>query len=236
MSSIGSKIKSHLPHQELSVKFWDEDKKLKPELREQLLRIANSFIDYLGINIDVVDITFTGSYANYNYTPFSDVDLHVIIDTKSINKDIDLVEEFLKVKRQYWNDKHDIKIQNIDVELYPQDIKEEHRSSGVYSISNDEWIVEPKKLLGKFDQRNVLKKVQSIKKLVDIAIDNSKEKRDNLEISNLLEKIRKMRQSALEKGGEMSDENIVYKILREEGDIQKLYDMKDNIFDVGLSL
>lgn len=236
MSSIGSKIKSHLPHQELSVKFWDEDKKLKPELREQLLRIANSFIDYLGINIDVVDITFTGSYANYNYTPFSDVDLHVIIDTKSINKDIDLVEEFLKVKRQYWNDKHDIKIQNIDVELYPQDIKEEHRSSGVYSISNDEWIVEPKKLLGKFDQRNVLKKVQSIKKLVDIAIDNSKEKRNNLDISNLLEKIRKMRKSALEKGGEMSDENIVYKILREEGDIQKLYDMKDNIFDIDLSL
>ena len=234
--SISSKIKSHLPHQELSVKFWDEDKKLKPELREQLLRIANSFIDYLGINIDVVDITFTGSYANYNYTPFSDVDLHVIIDTKSINKDIDLVEEFLKVKRQYWNDKHDIKIQNIDVELYPQDIKEEHRSSGVYSISNDEWIVEPKKLLGKFDQRNVLKKVQSIKKLVDIAIDNSKEKRNNLDISNLLEKIRKMRKSALEKGGEMSDENIVYKILREEGDIQKLYDMKDNIFDIDLSL
>ncbi len=51
-----------------------------------------------------------------------------------------------------------------------------------------------------------------------------------------MKKIRDMRQSGLEKGGEMSDENIIYKILRSEGDIQKLYDMRDNVFDVSLSL
>ena len=110
--SITGKIKQHLPHEELSMKLWKEEK-LKPEIREQLLRIADVFIEYLGIPIDVADITMTGSYANYNYTPYSDIDLHIIIDPKSINKDVDLVEEFLKAKRQFWNDRHDIRVLNI---------------------------------------------------------------------------------------------------------------------------
>jgi hypothetical protein len=45
-----------------------------------------------------------------------------------------------------------------------------------------------------------------------------------------------MRSAGLEKSGEMADENIIYKVLRSEGDIQKLYDMRDNVFDVDLSL
>ena len=79
--SISSKIKQHLPHEELSVKLW-EDQKLKPSIREQLLEISEAFMKYLGISIDVIDVTFTGSYANYNYTPYSDIDLHIILKSK----------------------------------------------------------------------------------------------------------------------------------------------------------
>lgn len=233
--SINSKIKSHLPHDELSVKLWEEEK-LKPDVREQLLKIADAFIDYLGINIDVVDITMTGSYANYNYTKYSDIDLHIILDPKAINKDVDLVEEFLKAKRQFWNDRHDIRVQNIEVELYAQDVNEEHASSGVYSVENDDWIKKPKKFKTDFDQRFVLKKVKYFKKRIDMEIDEAKNNKDTSGLESLIKKIRDMRQSGLEKSGEMSDENIVYKVLRSEGDIQKLYDMKDNIFDVDLSL
>jgi predicted nucleotidyltransferase len=234
MSTV-SKIKSHLPHKELSVKLWKEDK-LKPVVREQLLEIAGAFIEYLGIDVDVIDITMTGSYANYNYTKYSDIDLHIILDPKSINKDIDLVEEFLKAKRQFWNDRHDIRVQNIEVELYAQDVNEEHASTGVYSVKSDEWIEKPKKFKTDFDQRFVLKKVKYFKKRIKMEIDEAKNNKDLIGLERLIKKIRDMRQSGLEKSGEMADENIIYKVLRADGEIQKLYDMKDNIFDVDLSL
>ena len=233
--SISSKIKQHLPHDKLSMKLWEEDK-LKPDIREQLLEISDAFIEYLGISIDVIDVTFTGSYANFNYTPYSDIDLHIIIDPKSVNKDVDLVEEFLKAKRQFWNDRHDIRVLNIEVELYAQDVNEEHASSGVYSVKNDEWINKPDKFRGEFDKRNVIRKVKYFKKQISMEIEEAKINRVTDGLEKLLKKIRNMRKSGLEKGGEMSDENIIYKILRSEGNIQKLYDMKDNIFDVGLSL
>tara|TARA_R110000765_G_scaffold425331_1_gene538092 strand:+ start:104 stop:757 length:654 start_codon:yes stop_codon:yes gene_type:complete len=217
------------------VKLWEEDK-LKPDIREQLLEISDAFIEYLGISIDVIDVTFTGSYANFNYTPYSDIDLHIIVDPGSINKDIDLVEEFLKAKRQFWNDRHDIRVLNIEVELYAQDVNEEHASSGVYSVKNDEWINKPNKFRGEFDGRNVTRKVKYFKRQISMEIEEAKINRDTADLEKIMKKIRDMRQSGLEKGGEMSDENIIYKILRSEGDIQKLYDMRDNVFDVNLSL
>jgi len=233
--SINSKIKQHLPHQELSEKLWKEDK-LKPAIREQLLEIADVFIEYLGIPIDVADITMTGSYANYNYTPYSDIDLHIIVDPISINKDVDLVEEFLKAKRQFWNDRHDIRVLNIEVEMYAQDINEPHASSGVYSIKDDEWIEKPNKFRKEFDRTNVSRKVKYFKRLIDIEIEEAKMNRNIKGLEKLIKKIRDMRSAGLEKSGEMADENIIYKVLRSEGDIQKLYDMKDNVFDVDLSL
>ena len=233
--SISSKIKQHLPHDELSMKLWEEDK-LKPDVREQLLEISDAFIEYLGISIDVIDVTFTGSYANFNYTPYSDIDLHIIVDPKSINKDVDLVEEFLKAKRQFWNDRHDIRVLNIEVELYAQDVNEEHASSGVYSVKNNEWINKPDKFRGDFDKRNISRKVKYFKKQISMEIEEAKMNRNTAGLERIIKKIRDMRSAGLEKSGEMADENIIYKILRSEGNIQKLYDMKDNIFDVGLSL
>ena len=228
-------IKSHLPHSSLSKKIW-VGKDMLPEFREALLKIANAFIDYLGVSIDVVDITMTGSYANYNYTQYSDVDLHIIVDPANINKDVDLVEEFLKAKRQYWNEKHDINMFGVEVEFYPQDINEDHKSSGVYSVKNDKWIVEPKQFSEVSLSNDIIKKANVLRKRIDQAIYKSKEERDPDELDQVIQKIRKMRQSGLEKGGEYSEEYMVYKILRSEGYVDKMYKMKDNIFDIKLSV
>jgi len=228
-------LNNFLPHQHLSTKFW-KDNKMKESVRERLLFIADAFIDYLGVDIDVVDITMTGSYANYNYTQYSDIDLHIIVDPKGINKDVDLVEEFLKAKRQYWNEKHDINMFGVEVELYPQDVNEDHKSSGVYSVKDDKWVVEPKQFTEKSLSNDILKKAGVLRKRIDQAIDKSKEERDPEELDQIIQKIRKMRQSGLEKGGEYSEENMVYKILRAEGYVEKMYQMKDNIFDIKLSV
>lgn len=233
--SLEKTITSHLPNRALSKKVWGKDEKMLPDFRQALLKIANEFIDYLGIPIDVLDITMTGSYANYNYTKFSDIDLHVIVDKSTVNDDLDLVSEFFNAKRSFWNNRHDIELKNIDVELYPQDVNEEHSSSGVYSVSNDEWIVKPKKFKDSFDVDSVKKGAKKIISEIETAINKARDEEDIDVIKKVLDKLKKMRSSGLEKSGEMSDENIIYKVIRSQGLLQKLFDVKDEIYDADMS-
>lgn len=233
--SIKKTIKSHLPHDKLSGKIWDAEEKMLPEFRKALLKIADAFIDYLRVDIDVVDVTMTGSYANYNYTVFSDIDLHILIDLKSISPDTDLVEEFFNAKRSFWNDRHDIELKDIEVELYPQDVDEPHSSSGVYSVQDDTWVVKPKKFKTGFDVDTVEKSANKFIKEIKIAIKNSINSSSTSDIQKILKKLKKMRSSGLEKAGELSNENITYKIIRAEGYLQKLFDTKYQIEDKNLS-
>jgi len=232
--NIKKTIKSHLPHDKLSSKIWEKEKML-PAFREALLKIAKEFIEYIGVPIDIVDITMTGSYANYNYTVFSDIDLHVIVDMDSVNKDTDLVEEFFNAKRSFWNDRHDITLKGIEVELYPQDADEEHNSSGVYSIYDDLWVTKPKKFKDKVDIDKIEKGAVKTIKEINVAIKNSIKSMDEKPISKMLKKLKKMRSSGLERSGELSNENITYKVIRAQGFLQKLFDTKYNIADTNLS-
>jgi hypothetical protein len=76
-------------------------------------------------------------------------------------------------------------------------------------------------------------------KIIDEVIDNSDEK--SLEsgvesINKVKDKLKKYRTAGLEDGGEMSDENLVFKVLRRNGYIQKLFDFQNQYQDNKLSL
>ena len=228
---VKSTILAHLPHSKLSPKIWSNSKML-PNFRKALIVIANEFIDYLGITLDVIDVTVTGSYANYNYTVFSDIDLHVIVDMDSIDAEEDLVKEFFNAKRSFWNDRHDIELKGIEVELYPQDADEPHSSSGVY---DDIWVVKPKKFKDKFDMRIVEKNAKKIIDEINIAIEEAEKENTVEPIGKMLKKLKKMRSAGLERSGELSDENITYKVIRGQGLLQKLFDTRYSIQDDNLS-
>ena len=161
------KIKSDLfdlsIKKELNQSIWDGEK-LNTLVRERLLKIADDFIEDLEIveKEDIEDIRLTGSLANYNYTSYSDIDLHVIIDFQKLSADEKFIESFFKNKRTIWNNEHDIFIKGFDVELYVEDDNEEHHSTGIYSVLNDEWYKKPKPTKKKIDKKAVLKKVQDI--------------------------------------------------------------------------
>jgi hypothetical protein len=231
---IKKTIKAHLPHSSLSRKIW-VDENMLPEFREALLKIANAFIDYLGIPIDVDDIIMTGSYANYNYTEFSDIDLHIVIDFSTVNSDTDLVEEFFNAKKSFWNDRHDIELKGIEVELYPQDSTEEHASSGVFSISEDKWLVKPNKFKSKLDIEKIEKSSKKIIKEIEKAIKSAIKASDTSNIERMIKKLKKMRESGLSRGGELSDENVIYKVIRSRGLLQKLFDNRLKIEDDNFS-
>ena len=55
-------------------------------------------------------------------------------------------------------------------------------------------------------------------------------------VDKLTEKIKKMRQSGLESGGEFSVENMVFKVLRRNGMLDRLYDIKTVAYDKSVTL
>ena len=60
--SVRKIIKNHIPRSRLSGRLWEKDMKMKKDARKRLLLIADAFIDYLGVPIDVLDITITFFY------------------------------------------------------------------------------------------------------------------------------------------------------------------------------
>ncbi len=245
MDNFNSILKSFNIQNNLNPKFWeksekDETTKLNPEIRKRLLEIAYQFIEFLKVDIVVSDIIITGSISNYNWSKFSDIDLHIMADFGQFSKkSLPLYEELFKLKKAVFNDKHDIKIYGYDVELYVQDDTESHTSTGIYSVLNDEWVVEPKKEDFKINKELIKDKSKQWMDIIDSVIESAKD--ENLEdakkiISKYKEKIKKYRSCGLEKGGEYSDENLVFKVLRRNGYIQKLFDFDNQNMDDKLTL
>jgi len=222
----------------LNKKFWSEDKKFDPSVRDKLLSISEDFIDNLDIEgVPIYDITLTGSNSNYNYNEYSDLDVHILIDFKDINDDEELVKAALDGKRFIWNLRHNINLNDHDVELYMQDKDEPHIASGLYSIQDDQWVTEPTYDPPSIDRRDVYKKAHAIVKEVQIlkekiATAKGKEARELHNRANKLkEKISKMRQTGLDREGEFSVENLAFKVLRNTQVIGDLIDQVAKSYD-----
>ena len=252
MSNLKSILSSFNTKDKLNSKIWvlpnersmsdpkGQVETMKPKVRERLLDIAYEFIEFLNVDVIVSDVRMTGSLANYNWSKYSDVDLHIIVDFEQFNeKELPLYEELFRLKKTLFNDKHNITIFGYDVELYVQDESEPHTSTGEYSILFNEWINKPKMDNTEIDKESINKKSQEWMKQIDTLIKNVED--EPLEsamklIDKYKDKIKKYRTSGLEKGGEMSDENLVFKVLRRNGYIQKLFDFQTNFKDKKLSL
>jgi hypothetical protein len=233
-------IKSFYSKDSLSLDIFEKTgntyKMIEP-VRDKLLSISDKFIDFLGVDFFIHDIVLTGSLANYNWSEYSDLDLHIVIDYEESGHNIALLTEFFNAKRKVWNDTHNIKIRNYEVEIYVQDMKEKHVSSGVYSILNNIWAIEPQKEKEKIDDKIILTKGEEYAKLIDDLIEKKNKGTDvGNEIDNVRKKIKRFRQSGLDKGGEYSYENLTFKLLRRNGYIEKLMNLKKEVVNKNLSV
>ena len=214
--------------------------KLRKEVREKLLQTANEFIDFIGVHLLIEDVIFTGSLANYNWSEYSDIDLHVVCDfIQFSDTELSLYEELFKVKKTIFNTNHDIKIFGYEVELYVQNATEAHFSSGVYSVLYDEWDVKPEKEDSNIDTKILKSKINHWKSQIDTVVDNATEKdidEAREYIKKFKEKLKKYRSSGLKKEGEYSYENLVFKYLRRSDYLEKLFNLENNLLDKELSL
>ena len=215
----------------LNPAIWDDNERMRPEVREQLLRIADDFREFLGIDVEVKDITVSGSNAAYTYTPHSDIDLHLVVDLPRADENA-VYRELFDAKKYAYNDMHDIKIGGADVELYVQDANKTHHSQGIYSIQNDDWVSVPRRRRPDVDDISVKSKFEDLGHRIESAIATG----DLVKITDMAEKLRDYRQAGLDAHGEFGAENLAFKILRTQGLITKLYDARNKAKDDLLSL
>jgi predicted nucleotidyltransferase len=231
-------VKSFHVKDTLSKKIFNVPKNImKDKIREQLLIIADDFIEFLGVDFYIHDVILTGSLANYNWSEYSDADLHILIDFDETNNDKKLLKEFFDTKKNLWNNNHNVKVKNYDVEVYVQNIHEKHISSGVYSILHNHWIIEPDKVKYKIDKRKILQKGDEFMSLIDDLIKKSKKNLDVMDnVIKLKKKIKNFRQIGLDNDGEYSYENLTFKLLRRNNYIEKLFTLDNDLTDKKLTI
>lgn len=224
---------------ELEPRIWKGDK-LRPFVSKKLMEIANDFIDGLPFNVTIQDVRFTGSLANYNWSKYSDIDLHIVVDFEELDDNKELVKEMFDAKRLRWNEHHDIMIKGYEVELYVEDVGEEHSSSGVYSVMNDEWVNKPEPMDATIDLDTAKKKASDIEQQIasiDAMYDRGEFEKVIRHVDRLKKKIRSMRQAGLEtEEMEFSPENIAFKLLRRNDLLDILTKLKYKAYDQSMTL
>lgn len=228
-------IKSFYIKDELNPTIWNEDLEIDDEVRENLLKIAQDFYNGADLDAKIKDVILTGSLANYNWSEkYSDYDLHIIIDFKDVNDDVELVKKLADSVKNIWNKENDIYIKDYEVEVYIQDINEPHTSSGVFSLLNNKWNVKPKKVDFEPDEEEIREKAKSVMMMVDdLGDDLKKYDHDDFmeKLKKVWDKIKRYRKSGLEgEGGEFSTGNLVFKLLRRNGYIGKIMKMKKDSY------
>ena len=121
-----------------------------------------------------------------------------------------------------------------EVEIYFQDSREPHLSTGIYSIQNDDWLVKSEPETVSIDYANIEKKAEDIvDRISHIEQMMADEKGDVIldAIDRLRAKIRNMRKTGLEGAGQYSVENLAFKVLRRSEELSRLSDLKAKAYD-----
>lgn len=206
-------------HDKLNPKLWDSNNKLLDDVKVRIVEIIEQFISVCGIPIDVSDVYIVGSQASFNYTQYSDLDVHIISNFEMVSAPKEILEILYNALKSKFNSEYDITIRGIDVELYIEDIRSTAVSNGIYSLYKDDWIKFPNKLhdVPQIDisqqLANMTNKIEQILKS-----ENSED------IKNLINDIYLIRRTSLDTEGEYGEGNLLFKEIRNLGLLDKLKD------------
>lgn len=215
----------------LNPKIWDHDR-LKPEVRGALLRMAEDFLEFVGVPVEVLDIVITGGNVNYTYTKDSDIDLHIIADYSKIDCDREVAELFDSKRLLYKRD-HDLSIFGIPVELYIEDHRTPGVTAGQFSVAQDRWIRKPSRVVPKYDQERLAQALSYWHRILRYSTMTG----DLQMIRRALKLLRAYRKQGLKTpAGEFSIPNLVYKSLRNDQILSAMMKLADRLHDQELNI
>ena len=228
---------------QLNPQIWKNEDTIDSRVRLQLLDIADDFYDSLEVSfVEPKDIILTGSICNYNWSDKSDIDLHIVLNFKDIGENKSLIEDYFNTKKNEWNQNHlNLQIFGFKVEVYVEDINASKISNGVYSLEKNKWIKKPN-IEEVNDIEPMSKDLKILSSKLMTCIDDLKEEfnitnnpktindiKDTLDY--VWDSIKQMRKGSLNKEGEYSKGNIIYKILRRNGYLDEIYQLSNDIYD-----
>ena len=236
MKSLLKELKTTLQyHDTLNPDLFNDKKKLDPEVWQTLNKISKEWASFANIPAaSIKDVIVVGGNANYNYTKHSDIDLHLVVDKKGI-KCQGLIDDYLQSKKQLWALTHDITVKGQPVELYAQDFRDPFREGqGVYSLKSNRWLQEPERVKFNSKSPEVVNKVKDLSFQINSLIDS---KSDDIDaFKNIKRRLKIMRSTAIEKGGEYAPENLAFKELRNRGTLDRMNTYMRQLEDKQLSL
>ena len=199
------------------------------------MRFAEAFAAYVDLDERaIVDVLLLGGNAGYNYTQYSDLDVHIVVDPKFIpDCNPDLLDRYYMDKKTLWELTHNVTILGSKAEPYierPGVIRK--KSQGVWSLMKKSWIQKPTPVEGDVDEKEIEKKVNNFINQINSLIKAS----DADGLKNLVKKLRDSRGTSLQKYGEYGFENMVFKELRNQGYIDKIRTVVVNLKSKSLSL
>jgi hypothetical protein len=224
----------------LEPQIW-QNEKLNATVKSKLMKIADDFYKGLKLpsEVKMKDVIFTGSLANFNWSKFSDVDLHIVLDFSQLEGGDQFKEDFFWAQKALWNQEHNITIFDYPVEIYAQDIKAKLVATAVYSVKFDKWILKPEYENFKINKKVIKNRAEMfIERLKDIRDDYKAKDYQNVvdKVAALKDKIKKYRTAGLDNGGEFSIENLVFKVLRRTPFMDILDSYKAKAYDTLMSV
>ena len=235
-------LKSFESKDHLCPSIW-VDNELKKSVRPRLYAIAKNFVSNLDDNMEIPiwDVVLVGSIAGFNWSKYSDIDLHVMVNYEQIKQygKRETLKALFDMKKNDWNSKHDILIYGYPVEMYIQFSDEENASDGIYSIKYSKWVKIPqggneithKDLIRKQAARyiNIIDKIED-------AATKAKSRKQCKALYDEMDKVhdeivqgRKLGLATEER--EYAPGNLVFKILRRTGHLGKTNDVKRYLYD-----
>ena len=215
-------------HDTLNPAIWD-GMKLKDGVKEAIEEIVDKYVEDSDIltKEDIIDIELLGSNAGYNYTEYSDLDVHLVVNMESMTPDPTLLQVACNAERSLFNKAYNFTIKGVELELYVEDVKSGAASNGVYSIIKDEWLKTPaqENIPDYTDDDEYLSLLDVWMVKARMALNETSSR----EIQNFVNELYNLRRISIMTDGEYAKGNIVFKEIRNAGILQEL---KDKIHDL----
>ena len=216
-------------HDKLNPVLWN-DEEIRRQIQVKLLQIAKEFYHFLSVSAPIEDVLITGSQSNYNYTNWSDIDLHIVLDYDNISCEGE-AKNLLDAKRKLWKRERNIKLKGIPVECYAEDLNQPAVTAS-YSLIHNKWVKRPGTPIKNYDVEGVKELYGMWKTVIKDAI--------KFREAGLLKRVKELlatfRRKSLAKDGEFGNGNLAFKALRNSGWIERLMKAVDDLEDQELSL